>query len=179
MELNAATWANIISSFSAAAAIASAIAAWMQATKSRNAARDAEQALAAILRPEFVPGVGDEAGDEVPVGLSNVARHDALEVRADIRTSDGRKVGEGEIHRVAGHVPNVLSGEPEFRVFARGLPVLAEVGASYDLVIVLHFTDERRMKNWHQELRVTRTLTERNGRTYVTSQNHLAMPTSC
>lgn len=176
--MSAAVWANIIACFSAAGAISGAVFAGIQAAKSRSSARDAQEALSAILRPEFVPDVPDALGDEISVAFANVARHDALDVRAEIRAEDGQKLGEGSIHREVGRVPNTWGDEPTFHVRARGLAALNELGASYQLIMVLWFTDERRMKKWRQELRVTRTVTEEHGRTYVRSQNHLELPTA-
>lgn len=171
-------WANILSSFLVLGTFAGASASWVHARKSQDSARHAEEALITILRPEFVPDVDKETDNEINIGFSNVARHDALDIRAEIRTTDGRKLGEGDIHRAAGHVPNTRGGSAEFWVPVTDLPELNEVGASYELIMVLWFSDERAMRRWRQELRMTRTLIEENRRTRIQSQNHLARPVS-
>jgi len=168
---------NIIASVSAAAGIAAAAAAWVQAVKARNAARDAEEALAIHLRPDFVPTVPDSSPDEeVAVGFTNMARHDAVDVHAEVWLDGGTKVGEGGTSRAPGYVPGTWSNGPAFYVQIKELPALAALGDSYELVMILRFTDERGMKNWRQELRVTRTLTERHDRPLLISRNHLSVP---
>lgn len=170
---------NIIASLSAAAGIAAASAAWVQAVKARNAARDAEEALAIHLRPDFVPDVPTSSPDEeVAVGFTNMARHDAVDVRAEVWLAGGSKVGEGGTPRAPGYVPGTWNGSPAFHVRIKELPTLAALGDSYALVMILRFTDERGMNNWRQELRVTRTLTEQHDGPLLTSCNHLSVPVS-
>lgn len=172
-------WANVIAGVSAGAGIAAASAAWVQAVKSRNAARDAEEALAINLRPDFVPSVSDSApGEEIEVGFSNMARHDAVDVHAEVWLAGGSKLGEGSTPRATGYVPGTWSDGPDFHATVCGLPTLTEPGDSYELVIVLRFTDERGLKSWRQELRVTRTLTEQHGRMLLVSRNDLSVPVS-
>ncbi len=147
--MTVALWANVIAGFSAAAGIAAAIAAWVQAVKSRNAARDAEEALAVHLRPDFVPDVPTSSPDEeVAVGFTNMARHDAVDVHAEVWLAGGAKVGEGGTPRATGYVPGTWSDGPAFHVPIKDLPTLTEPGESYALVMILRFTDERGMRNW-------------------------------
>jgi len=129
--------------------------AWFQATKSRNAARDAEEALAEVLRPEFVPRVRPNGKAGFHVELDNAARHDALDVEFEVRHPDSQKLAGGSVHRASGQVLNTWAGDPAINATILGLPVLEEVGASFDLVIVLWFSDERGRHRWRQELRTT------------------------
>lgn len=177
--MSAAVWANIISAISATFAGVSAVAARAQAKRSATAVVDAESALALILRPELVPEL-DGSLDDTPIGLSNVARHDAQDVRV-LLLVNGKEVGSGRTARLPGQVPHVWAADADFRITATGLPQLVEVGASYDLSIIATFTDEQGSTKWRQELMVTRTLHETfsAGKTIrlLRNQNHLKMPT--
>lgn len=152
----------------------SAIVAVYNAKKSSTAANDAREALAINLRPEFVANVSGEPGEE-QAELYNVARHDALDVQATVHLTS-QKVGEGEMRRVSGRVPNVWGDDAEFCLPLPNLPRLEELGSSYDLVVVLQFFDSRKVHHWRQELRITRTLVDQNGRPYIMPTYHQAAP---
>ncbi|MFI5606859.1 hypothetical protein [Amycolatopsis sp. NPDC051903] len=156
----------------------SAGVAIMNARRSNSAARDAEEALAATLRPELSPVLDGSVHDEVNLFFSNVARHDALDVRAEVHLSDGRKVGEGEHPRLPGQVPNTWAPEPEFKVTLRGLPSVDQVDHGYDLVAVLHFFDERRMRSYRQEIGISRALFGEPGNMYMKNRFETSLPTT-
>jgi hypothetical protein len=103
-------------------ATVSAFASVRQARKSAAAAHDAKEALAAALCPIFAFGtehnVKADQPSIFPTYLRNTSSRTAVDVVFKVTSMDGSIVGEGASDRMAGTVPGVLAGDPEFVVRA-------------------------------------------------------------
>ncbi|MFC6090717.1 hypothetical protein [Saccharothrix lopnurensis] len=161
-------WTAVKDAAPVAAAVASAVSAFYasrSASKTSATAKDANQALAMLLRPIFdvqlSPFVSPPNEGKYPVSFVNQAAYPAAAVAFDVR-------GENDVYLTARTVPEIGGihiGTTNLRpnnayVLEVPLPEMVDPGDKQQFTVVVRFSDDRHLQRWEQRFEVRRIFTD-------------------